>query len=75
MREETLVKNLLQYQRPLEGMLFAMVGDAAVAEDLFHAGDARPRRRSVEAARDGAPAERRIRREAAGGKVRISGRP
>src|SRR5678809_625251 len=35
MREETLVKNLLQYKRTLEGMLFAMVGDAAVAEDLF----------------------------------------
>ena len=35
MREETLVKNLLQYKRTLEGMLFAMVGDSAVAEDLF----------------------------------------
>ena len=35
MREETLVKNLLQYKRTLEGMLFAMTGDAAVAEDLF----------------------------------------
>src|SRR5258706_6260423 len=35
MREETLVKNLLQYKRILEGMLFAMVGDAAVAEDLL----------------------------------------
>ena len=35
MREETLVKNLLQYKRTLEGMLFAMVGDPAVAEDLF----------------------------------------
>ena len=35
MREETLVKNLLQYKRVLEGMLFAMTGDAAVAEDLY----------------------------------------
>jgi RNA polymerase sigma-70 factor (ECF subfamily) len=35
MREETLVKNLLKYKRTLEGMLFAMVGDPAVAEDLF----------------------------------------
>ncbi len=35
MREETLVKNLLQFKRTLEGMLFAMVGDSAVAEDLF----------------------------------------
>lgn len=35
MREETLVKNLLQYKRVLEGMLFAMTGDAAAAEDLY----------------------------------------
>lgn len=35
MREETLVKNLLQYKRVLEGMLFAMTGDAATAEDLY----------------------------------------
>ena len=35
MHEETLVKNLLQYKRVLEGMLHAMVGDPAVAEDLF----------------------------------------
>src|SRR5687767_12061338 len=35
MREETLVRNLLQYKRVLEGMLVAMVGDAAVAEDLY----------------------------------------
>jgi len=35
MQEETLVKNLLKHKRTLEGMLFAMVGDSAVAEDLF----------------------------------------
>jgi RNA polymerase sigma-70 factor (ECF subfamily) len=35
MREETLVKNLLQYQPMLEGMLTAMVGDPHVAQDLF----------------------------------------
>ena len=35
MREETLVRNLLQYQPVLEGMLTAMVGDPAAAEDLF----------------------------------------
>jgi RNA polymerase sigma-70 factor (ECF subfamily) len=35
MREETLVKNLLQYKRVLEGMLFAMTGDASAAEDLY----------------------------------------
>lgn len=35
MREETLVKNLLQYKRVLEGMLFAMTGDAAASEDLY----------------------------------------
>src|SRR5262245_15458894 len=35
MQEETLVKNLLQYKRVLEGMLFAMTGDAAAAEDLY----------------------------------------
>lgn len=35
MREETLVKNLLTYKRVLEGMLHAMVGDRAAAEDLF----------------------------------------
>jgi len=35
MREETLVRNLLQYQPVLEGMLTAMVGDPASAEDLF----------------------------------------
>ena len=35
MREETLVKNLLKYQQVLEGMLTAMLGDSAAAEDLF----------------------------------------
>jgi RNA polymerase sigma-70 factor (ECF subfamily) len=35
MREETLVKNLLKYKRVLEGMLLAMTGDPAAAEDLF----------------------------------------
>jgi RNA polymerase sigma-70 factor, ECF subfamily len=35
MREETLVKNLLQFKRVLEGMLFAMTGDASAAEDLY----------------------------------------
>ena len=35
MREETLVRNLLQYKRVLEGMLFAMTGDAAATEDLY----------------------------------------
>src|SRR5215471_2039749 len=35
MREETLVKNLLQYKNVLEGMLTAMVGDPYAAEDLF----------------------------------------
>lgn len=35
MREETLIRNLLQQQRVLMGMLLALVGDAATAEDLF----------------------------------------
>ena len=35
MREETLVKNLLQHKRTIEGMLTAMVGDFSTAEDLF----------------------------------------
>lgn len=35
MREETLVKNILKYKRVLEGMITAMVGDAAAAEDIF----------------------------------------
>jgi RNA polymerase sigma-70 factor (ECF subfamily) len=35
MREETLVRNLLQYQRVLEAMITAMVGDPTAAEDLF----------------------------------------
>jgi len=35
MREETLVRNLLQHQRLLMGMLLALVGNRAVAEDLF----------------------------------------
>ena len=35
MREETLVTNLLRHKRVIEGMLTAMVGDAAAAEDLF----------------------------------------
>jgi RNA polymerase sigma-70 factor (ECF subfamily) len=35
MREETLVRNLLQYQRVLEAMITAMVGDRTAAEDLF----------------------------------------
>ena len=35
MREETLVKNLLQHKRTIEGMLTAMVGNFSMAEDLF----------------------------------------
>ncbi|HZE96739.1 MAG TPA: sigma-70 family RNA polymerase sigma factor [Planctomycetota bacterium] len=35
MREETLVRNLLQYKRVLEAMLIAMVGDRPAAEDLY----------------------------------------
>ena len=35
MKEETLVRNLIQHQRGLKAMLFAMVGDHNVAEDLF----------------------------------------
>jgi RNA polymerase sigma-70 factor (ECF subfamily) len=35
MREETLVRNLLQHQRVIEAMITAMVGDPATAEDLF----------------------------------------
>ncbi|MBV8879982.1 MAG: sigma-70 family RNA polymerase sigma factor [Planctomycetaceae bacterium] len=35
MREETLVRNLLQHKPVLEAMITAMVGDRAAAEDLF----------------------------------------
>ncbi len=35
MREETLVTNLIRHKRTIEGMLTAMVGNAATAEDLF----------------------------------------
>ena len=35
MREETLVKNLLAHKRVIEGMIAAMTGDPAAAEDLF----------------------------------------
>jgi RNA polymerase sigma-70 factor, ECF subfamily len=34
MREETLVRNLLQHRRVLEAMMAALVGDRAAAEDL-----------------------------------------
>ncbi len=35
MREETLVTNIIRHKRVIEGMITALVGDAAVAEDLF----------------------------------------
>jgi RNA polymerase sigma-70 factor (ECF subfamily) len=35
MREETLVKNIVKYKKVLEGMITALVGDFAAAEDLF----------------------------------------
>lgn len=35
MREETLVRNLLEHKRVLEAMITALVGDRSVAEDLF----------------------------------------
>ncbi len=34
MREETLVRNLLQHRRVLEAMMAALVGDRSAAEDL-----------------------------------------
>jgi RNA polymerase sigma-70 factor (ECF subfamily) len=52
MREETLVKNLLKFKRTLEGMLFAMVGDPAVAEDLFQEMAILMTRKREEAAED-----------------------
>ncbi len=35
MREETLVKNIVRHKKILEGMITAMIGDFAAAEDLF----------------------------------------
>lgn len=35
MKEETLVANLLRYRRVIEGMITALIGDPAAAEDLF----------------------------------------
>lgn len=35
MREETLVKNIVKYKKVLEGLITAMIGDFAAAEDLF----------------------------------------
>ncbi len=35
MREETLVRNIVKYKKVIEGMITAMVGDFAAAEDLF----------------------------------------
>ena len=35
MKEETLVRNLIQHQRGFKAMIYSMVGDASATDDLF----------------------------------------